>query len=181
MLPAATGAALEMSQPRRAGRHSRTGELKLETRPEEDLPPRSGRQAAHRNVRRIGAAETAARGRFRLATWSWGYTNGGKSTLFQIALTKAKGVASSSLFASSIRPFEALTYPQNQSSFSDTVGFIRHLPHTCFRRSAPAREVTARDHDHAGLGCHAVGFCRAGCARESVLKELEVTKSRDEK
>ncbi|MFX4975062.1 GTPase, partial [Acinetobacter baumannii] len=60
-----------------------------------------------------------------------GYTNAGKSTLFN-SLTKAKAYAADQLFATLDTTSRRLYLPESNSQIvlSDTVGFIRDLPHT---------------------------------------------------
>jgi GTP-binding protein HflX len=68
------------------------------------------------------------RGTFRISLV--GYTNAGKSTLFN-ALVKARAYAADQLFATLDTTTRALWLEQVQGSvsLSDTVGFIRDLPH----------------------------------------------------
>ncbi len=59
-----------------------------------------------------------------------GYTNAGKSTLFN-AITQADGYASAKLFATldtTVRQMELA--PGDSGTLADTVGFVRDLPHT---------------------------------------------------
>jgi GTPase len=59
-----------------------------------------------------------------------GYTNAGKSTLFN-ALTGAQVLASSRMFATLDPKLRAIELPSRRRVLlSDTVGFIRNLPHT---------------------------------------------------
>jgi GTPase len=59
-----------------------------------------------------------------------GYTNAGKSTLFNL-LTGAKVLASSHMFATLDPKLRAIELPSRRRILlSDTVGFIRNLPHT---------------------------------------------------
>lgn len=59
-----------------------------------------------------------------------GYTNAGKSTLFN-AMTRANAYAADQLFATLDTTSRRLYIPeQGQVVLSDTVGFIRQLPHT---------------------------------------------------
>lgn len=59
-----------------------------------------------------------------------GYTNAGKSTLFN-ALTQAGVLESSRMFATLDPKLRAITLPSRRRVLlSDTVGFIRNLPHT---------------------------------------------------
>lgn len=58
-----------------------------------------------------------------------GYTNAGKSTLFN-ALTQANVYAANQLFATLDPTLRRVTLPnQREIILADTVGFIRHLPH----------------------------------------------------
>ena len=59
-----------------------------------------------------------------------GYTNAGKSTLFN-ALTKAEVLASPQMFATLDPTIRGVELPsRGRVLLSDTVGFIRNLPHT---------------------------------------------------
>ncbi len=59
-----------------------------------------------------------------------GYTNAGKSTLFNL-LTGADVLASSRMFATLDPKLRAIQLPSRRKALlSDTVGFIRNLPHT---------------------------------------------------
>ena len=59
-----------------------------------------------------------------------GYTNAGKSTLFN-ALTNAGVLESARMFATLDPTLRHLKLPSKREVLlSDTVGFIRHLPHT---------------------------------------------------
>ncbi len=59
-----------------------------------------------------------------------GYTNAGKSTLFN-ALTRARVTASPRMFATVDPTLRAVSLPSRRKVLlSDTVGFIRNLPHT---------------------------------------------------
>jgi len=105
------------------------GEQKLET----------DRRRIRERVRRIGAAiETlrqqrtlrrTARQSVPLGTVALvGYTNAGKSTLFN-ALSRADVLVSSKMFATLDPTVRAVRLPSNRRVlFSDTVGFIRDLP-----------------------------------------------------
>ena len=62
-----------------------------------------------------------------------GYTNAGKSTLFN-ALTKAGVYAADQLFATSTPPRAILGRGAGNIVISDTVGFIRDLPHSLVTR-----------------------------------------------
>ena len=87
-----------------------------------------------------------------------GYTNAGKSTLFN-ALVKAKAYAADQLFATldtTTRHMYLGTNPDTgeslNASISDTVGFIRDLPHTL----VDAFEATLQEAAQADLLLHVV-------------------------
>jgi GTPase len=82
-----------------------------------------------------------------------GYTNAGKSTLFN-TLTKARVYAADQLFAT-LDPTTRSIYlgdAQKSVSLSDTVGFIRDLPHGLI----DAFEATLQEAAHAHLLLHVV-------------------------
>ncbi len=83
------------------------------------------------NVRRIRGQQRQRRESVPIATVALiGYTNAGKSTLFN-ALTKAGVLESSLMFATLDPTLRQLKLPSKREVLlSDTVGFIRHLPHT---------------------------------------------------
>ncbi len=57
-----------------------------------------------------------------------GYTNAGKSTLFN-ALTGAEAYAADQLFATLDPTVRRITLPGGNAMLADTVGFVRNLPH----------------------------------------------------
>jgi GTPase len=83
------------------------------------------------SVRRIRAQQRARRESVPVETVALvGYTNAGKSTLFN-ALTRAGVLESSRMFATLDPTLRAVTLPSRRKILlSDTVGFIRNLPHT---------------------------------------------------
>jgi GTP-binding protein HflX len=83
------------------------------------------------NVRKIRAQQRQRRESVPVATVALvGYTNAGKSTLFN-ALTQAGVLESSKMFATLDPTIRGVTLPSRRKVlFSDTVGFIRNLPHT---------------------------------------------------
>ncbi|WP_148715441.1 ribosome rescue GTPase HflX [Chitinolyticbacter meiyuanensis] len=81
-----------------------------------------------------------------------GYTNAGKSTLFN-ALTKARAYAADQLFATLDTTSRKLFLdPEHSVVISDTVGFIRALPHTL----VAAFRATLEETIHADLLLHVV-------------------------
>lgn len=83
------------------------------------------------NVRRIRGQQRQRRESVPVPTIALvGYTNAGKSTLFN-ALTGAGVLVSSRLFATLDPKLRAIALPSRRRVLlSDTVGFIRNLPHT---------------------------------------------------
>jgi GTP-binding protein HflX len=131
MLPRLTGRGVEMSQLGGGIGTRGPGETQLET----------DRRKIHRrirhlkqqieNVRRIRAQQRQRRESVPVATVALvGYTNAGKSTLFN-ALTRASVLESPRMFATLDPTLRAVTLPSKRKALlSDTVGFIRNLPHT---------------------------------------------------
>ncbi len=91
------------------------------------------------------------RGTFRVSLV--GYTNAGKSTLFN-GLVKARAYAADQLFATLDTTTRALWLGEAQSSvsLSDTVGFIRDLPH----KLVEAFEATLQEAAEADLLLHVI-------------------------
>lgn len=91
------------------------------------------------------------RGTFRISLV--GYTNAGKSTLFN-AMVKARSYAADQLFATLDTTTRALWLPEAQAqvSLSDTVGFIRDLPH----KLVDAFEATLQEAADADLLLHVI-------------------------
>ena len=91
------------------------------------------------------------RGSFRVSLV--GYTNAGKSTLFN-ALVKARAYAADQLFATLDTTTRALWLGEANSSvsLSDTVGFIRDLPH----KLVEAFEATLQEAVEADLLLHVI-------------------------
>ena len=87
-----------------------------------------------------------------------GYTNAGKSTLFN-ALVKAKAYAADQLFATLDTTTRNLWLAQAGCavSLSDTVGFIRDLPH----KLVEAFEATLQEAAEADLLLHVVDACNS--------------------
>ncbi len=103
-----------------------------------------------------------------------GYTNAGKSTLFN-ALTKAGSYAADQLFATLDTTSRRLYVPEvgGQIVISDTVGFIRDLPHSLVAAFHATLEETA----NADLLLHVVDSASADRDQQidavnGVLKEI---------
>jgi GTPase len=98
-------------------------------------------------VRKTRALHRSSRGRTPYETATLiGYTNAGKSTLFN-ALTGAEAYAGDALFATLDPTVRELFLPGNRRLLlSDTVGFIRKLPHQLIESfKATFEEVTSSD------------------------------------
>jgi GTP-binding protein HflX len=106
-----------------------------------------------------------------------GYTNAGKSTLFNV-LTKSKVLESARMFATLDPTIRSAELPSKRKVlFSDTVGFIRHLPHTL----VSAFRATLEEVQRATLIIQVSDASSPISAEqdaqvESVLKELEADK-----
>ena len=102
-----------------------------------------------------------------------GYTNAGKSTLLN-ALTGADVLAADMLFATLDPTTRRLRLPSNQNVLlSDTVGFIRKLPHGLVE----AFKATLEEVVEAELLIHVVDSSHPQCAQQieavnSVLSEI---------
>ncbi len=178
MLPRLAGRGVEMSQLGGGIGTRGPGETQLETDRR-----RIFRRVRHvkqqiENVRRIRAQQRQRRESVPVATVALvGYTNAGKSTLFN-ALTKANVVASSRMFATLDPTIRAADLPSKRKVlFSDTVGFIRHLPHTL----VSAFRATLEEVQRATLIMQVSDASSPVSAEqdaqvESVLKELEADK-----
>jgi GTP-binding protein HflX len=111
------------------------------------------------------------RGTFRVSLV--GYTNAGKSTLFN-QLVKARSYAADQLFATLDTTTRALWLGEAQSSvsLSDTVGFIRDLPH----KLVEAFEATLQEAADADLLLHVVDASSPALAEQ----QAEVDRVLDE-
>jgi GTP-binding protein HflX len=96
-----------------------------------------------------------------------GYTNAGKSTLFN-TLTRAGVPAEDRLFATLDTTTRKLYLPEaGNVAISDTVGFIRELPHTL----VAAFRATLEEAIHADLLLHVVDA--ASDARDTQIEEVD--------
>ncbi len=131
MLPRLGGRGIEMSQLGGGIGTRGPGETQLETDRRKIY-----RRIRHVNeqiesVRRIRTQQRQRRESVPVALIALvGYTNAGKSTLFN-ALTQAAVLESPKMFATLDPTIRGITLPsRRQVLLSDTVGFIRNLPHT---------------------------------------------------
>src|SRR5262249_21558760 len=131
MLPRLGGRGREMSQLGGGIGTRGPGETQLETDRRKIHRRIRHLQQQIENVRRIRAQQRQRRESVPVATVALvGYTNAGKSTLFN-SLTKAAVLESPRMFATLDPTLRSVTLPSKRKALlSDTVGFIRNLPHT---------------------------------------------------
>lgn len=123
------------------------GETQLET--DRRLIGQRVKRLKERLVKLTRQRHTQRRARARLPVFSVsivGYTNAGKSTLFN-RLTHAEAYAADQLFATLDTTTRRVFLPQvGQIVLSDTVGFIKHLPHSLVQAfSATLEEAASAD------------------------------------
>ena len=178
MLPRLAGRGVEMSQLGGGIGTRGPGETQLETDRRKIFRRVRHVKQQIENVRRIRAQQRQRRESVPVATVALvGYTNAGKSTLFN-ALTNANVVASPRMFATLDPTIRGADLPSKRKVlFSDTVGFIRHLPHTL----VSAFRATLEEVQRATLIMQVSDASSAVSAEqdaqvESVLKELEADK-----
>ena len=131
MLPRLAGRGIEMSQLGGGIGTRGPGETQLETDRRKIYRRIRHVKEQLENVRRIRAQQRRRRESAPVATVALvGYTNAGKSTLFN-ALTKAGVLSSPKMFATLDPTIRSVALPSKRKILlSDTVGFIRNLPHT---------------------------------------------------
>jgi GTPase len=176
MLPRLSGRGVEMSQLGGGIGTRGPGETQLETDRRKIF--RRVRQVKQQleNVRRIRTQQRQRRESVPVSTVALvGYTNAGKSTLFN-ALTQAGVLESARMFATLDPTIRAISLPSRREVLlSDTVGFIRSLPHTL----VSAFRATLEELQRADLILHVSDASSPLSAEqdaqvEKVLKELEV-------
>jgi GTP-binding protein HflX len=178
LLPRLTGRGIEMSQLGGGIGTRGPGETQLETDRRKIYRRIRHVKSQLENVRRIRAQQRQRRESVPVATVALvGYTNAGKSTLFN-ALTQADVLASSKMFATLDPTIRAVTLPSKRRVLlSDTVGFIRNLPHTL----VSAFRATLEEVQRAALILQVSDASSALSAEqdaqvELVLKELDADK-----
>jgi len=131
LLPRLTGRGAAMSQLGGGIGTRGPGETQLETDRRRIFRRIRHLQEQLENVRRSRAQQRQRRASVPVSTVALvGYTNAGKSTLFN-ALTRSAVLASPKMFATLDPTIRAVTLPSRRRVLvSDTVGFIRNLPHT---------------------------------------------------
>ena len=131
MLPRLGGRGIEMSQLGGGIGTRGPGETQLETDRRKIYRRIRHVKEQIENVRRVRTQQRQRRESLPVATIALvGYTNAGKSTLFNV-LTKASVLESSRMFATLDPTIRSVKLPsKRQVLLSDTVGFIRNLPHT---------------------------------------------------
>jgi GTP-binding protein HflX len=176
MLPRLAGRGIEMSQLGGGIGTRGPGETQLETDRRKIYRRIRHVKQQLENVRRIRTQQRQRRESVPVATIALvGYTNAGKSTLFN-ALTQATVLASPRMFATLDPTIRAVSLPSKRKALlSDTVGFIRNLPHTL----VSAFRATLEEVQRASLILHVSDASSPLSAEQDVqvdrvLKELEV-------
>jgi len=178
MLPRLAGRGVEMSQLGGGIGTRGPGETQLETDRRKIYRRIRHVEQQLEHVRRIRAQQRQRRESAPVATVALvGYTNAGKSTLFN-ALTRAGVLSSPKMFATLDPTIRAVELPSKRKVLlSDTVGFIRSLPHTL----VSAFRATLEEVQRASLILH-VSDASSRLSSEQdaqveiVLKELEAEK-----
>jgi GTPase len=178
ILPRLAGRGIEMSQLGGGIGTRGPGETQLETDRRKINRRIRHLQQQIENVRRIRTQQRQRRESVPVATVALvGYTNAGKSTLFN-ALTHASVLESPRMFATLDPTIRPVALPSKRKILlSDTVGFIRNLPHTL----VSSFRATLEEVQRAALIVHVSDASSSLSAEqdaqvEEVLKELEVAK-----
>lgn len=178
LMPRLAGRGIEMSQLGGGIGTRGPGETQLETDRRKIARRVRHLEQQIENVRRTRAQQRQRRESVPVATVALvGYTNAGKSTLFN-ALTKAGVLSSAKMFATLDPTIRAIELPSRRKVLlSDTVGFIRNLPHTL----VSAFRATLEEVQRASLILHVSDASsrlsdEQDAQVELVLKELEAEK-----
>ena len=176
MLPRLAGRGVEMSQLGGGIGTRGPGETQLETDKRKINRRIRQMQQQLESVRRTRAQQRQRRESAPIPTVALvGYTNAGKSTLFN-ALTNSAVLASAKMFATLDPTIRGITLPSRRRALlSDTVGFIRNLPHTL----VTSFRATLEEVQRASLILHVADASSPVTAEqqaqvEKVLLELEV-------
>lgn len=176
MMPRLTGRGTEMSQLGGGIGTRGPGETQLETDRRKIFRRVRHLQQQIESVRRIRTQQRQRRESVPVATVALvGYTNAGKSTLFN-ALTKAAVLESPRMFATLDPTLRSVSLPSKRKILlSDTVGFIRNLPHTL----VSSFRATLEEVQRAALILHVSDASSPLSVEQEaqvdrVLKELEV-------
>jgi GTP-binding protein HflX len=176
LLPRLAGRGVEMSQLGGGIGTRGPGETQLETDRRKIYRRIRHVKEQLEEVRRIRAQQRQRRESVPLPTVALvGYTNAGKSTLFN-ALTHAGVLESSKMFATLDPTVRSVTLPSKRKALlSDTVGFIRSLPTTL----VSAFRATLEEVQRAALLLHVCDVTSATSQQqqrqvEQVLEELGV-------
>ena len=178
MLPRLGGRGIEMSQLGGGIGTRGPGETQLETDRRKIYRRVRHVKQQIESVRRIRTQQRQRRESVPVALIALvGYTNAGKSTLFN-ALTQAAVLESPKMFATLDPTIRGITLPsRRQVLLSDTVGFIRNLPHTlvsAFR--ATLEEVQRAELILQVSDASSPLSAEQDAQVEKVLKELEAEK-----
>ena len=175
MLPRLAGRGVQMSQLGGGIGTRGPGETQLETDRRKIYRRIRHVKEQLENVRRIRGQQRQRRESVPMAVIALvGYTNAGKSTLFN-ALTKAGVLESARMFATLDPTLRHIKLPSKREVLlSDTVGFIRHLPHTL----VSAFRATLEEVQRATLLLHVADVTSPTAAEqqaqvEEVLRELD--------
>ncbi len=175
LLPRLAGRGVEMSQLGGGIGTRGPGETQLETDRRKINRRIRHVQEQLENVRRIRVQQRRRRESAPIATVALvGYTNAGKSTLFN-ALTNAGVLESKRMFATLDPTLRHAVLPSKREVLlSDTVGFIRNLPHTL----VSAFRATLEEVQRASLLLHVSDVTSPTASEqqaqvEEVLRELE--------
>jgi len=175
MLPRLGGRGIEMSQLGGGIGTRGPGETQLETDRRKIYRRIRHVKEQIENVRRVREQQRQRRESVPVATIALvGYTNAGKSTLFN-ALTQAAVLESPKMFATLDPTIRGVTLPSRRDVLlSDTVGFIRNLPHTL----VSAFRATLEEVQRAALVLHVSDASSPLSAEQDAqvdkaLKELE--------
>jgi GTPase len=177
LLPRLAGRGAEMSQLGGGIGTRGPGETQLETDRRKIYRRMRHVQQQLENVRRVRAQQRQRRESVPVETVALvGYTNAGKSTLFNV-LTKAGVLVSSRMFATLDPTLRSIALPSKRKVLlSDTVGFIRNLPHTL----VTSFRATLEEVQRASLILHVADATSPNAAEQQeqvdkVLAELEAS------